>query len=818
MSKRRKDNTIHVINNPENYILFMMKRNKWGTTATIDQDFFEEISRKYKRDSTFMNLLLSFLSFPRGFGYSRRELWAHHSINSFFSVYLLPDKSHRFAEFLKDRECKTKEADPGEISYYSDKTLQFGLLSQRHRYFSSNYGVPRITHSNNYRILPQSGNSHTIEIYKRLRHFFDYNCAKAFIVSHPWSLEHSRLHDNFIYGKSNTIEANLHFLQTLAKSYSYHCLHHTERRDKSQVVIATRLESASFLTLPTLYGKSVEEERYQNKKATSANRIGPYIKPGMARTYIDIYSKTLNRFSGDVLSRFTHERDVVSRTVLSEEFHMKEVSLLKATPSLTLPLVYGESVQKAKERQRYQSRKESTRVKKFETIIKPDITNSCFNVYSKTLNKFSGDVLSRLTQERNVVSRTERSGGFHVKKESQLKTTPSLILSLVYGKSIQKAKERQRHQNREESTCIKEFGTIIKPDITGSYFDVYSGTFNKFTGEVFRRFNNKKEIMKRTERSGRFHVKKEPQLKTTPSLTLPLVYGKSIQKAKERQRHQNREESTCIKEFGTIIKPDITGSYFDVYSGTFNKYTGEVFRRFNNKKEIEKHTEQSKEPHVAKAKKATSDLQLKSSKLYNIPMLKGKTIQLAIKKKGEISGKDENITTINRVKGFYLKKRSIDNKTQMDVLDHNLTQVKQIAMLRKGYLSKSMNEELKYNMVSMENGRAFFSKDSETYKNSSNLRFMKKNNLGADGSSASVSGQNLSDMIYYASSRASKSSDTIQKEKVGKNTGYRDLGSSYKADIGKSVLDQDINYNGMAEKVYGIILKKIERELEMRGR
>ncbi|MCP4367931.1 MAG: hypothetical protein GY797_07440 [Deltaproteobacteria bacterium] len=733
MNQSRKDNTLCVINTPDNFINYMMKRSIWDGAGTIDQGFFAEVSRKYQRNSTVKQILLKFLSFPGEFRYSSKDLYTHYTINSYLSFLLLPGKSYHSSELLKVREEITKAGGFVKSTYLPIVSQHDSLHSQRYSSFLSNRVLCGVSKYNVHNALHVNRFSDALDIYNGIKYFIERFISKTYFMLVPEILERLNLHKIISNSHYNRLATILPLFPTPANDY-YQDSYHTGRSKESHMRKATPLESDSILILPSLYGRSIqkanERQQYQHyKESTSPRSVASFFKPGITRTYFDVYSERLNKFTGDVLSRFTHEKDVVRRR------------------------------------------------------------------------------------------RTECSEDTYLRKTTPFESDSTLILPSLNENSMQKANETQRRQHYKESTSPRSIGHLSKPGITRTYFDVYSERLNKFAGDVLSRVTHEKDVVMRTERCKESHVKKAPQLMRTPSLALPVVYGKSIQGAKERQRYQNRKESTSVKKIVPILKPDITSSHFDVYSETFNKFIVEVFRRFSNHKKTVKRTERSKEPHVTKAIKATSDLHQKLSKLYNIPTLKGKTIQRAFKNETETSVDvdKESLITINRVKGFYLKRRSIDNKTQMDIFNHNLTHTKQIAILRKGYTSKTMNEELEYSKLSTKRENAFSSRDTEVYKNSSYIHLTNKMNVAADGYSDQVYAHNPSDMVHYSSGRLPKSSGTMPKEKVDERTGDRGINPSYREDIEKTVQLREHNPQAIAEKVYEIIIEKIKREREMRG-
>ena len=77
---------------------------------------------------------------------------------------------------------------------------------------------------------------------------------------------------------------------------------------------------------------------------------------------------------------------------------------------------------------------------------------------------------------------------------------------------------------------------------------------------------------------------------------------------------------------------------------------------------------------------------------------------------------------------------------------------------------------------------------------------------------------NFPDMTYFSSNRSPHSTDMAERSEERKKTEFFKVDSSYKTDHTKLLSVPGPDLYGLADKVYGLIVERIKRERELRGR
>ena len=77
---------------------------------------------------------------------------------------------------------------------------------------------------------------------------------------------------------------------------------------------------------------------------------------------------------------------------------------------------------------------------------------------------------------------------------------------------------------------------------------------------------------------------------------------------------------------------------------------------------------------------------------------------------------------------------------------------------------------------------------------------------------------NFPDMTYFSSNRSPHSTHMEGSTEVKKTTEFLKADSSYKTDHTKLLSVPEPDLYGLSDKVYGLIVERIKRERELRGR
>ncbi len=130
MDEKLENINIRVANDPEFFVFSFMKRDGRKFATIIDQNFFEQIAKKYQHTSASVKLSLFFLHFLQGPKHLTKNLSFNISILSHVHLFPAIVKNYISSTLFNIFEKKAANSHMKNSLYFSNPPLQLNLFSQ----------------------------------------------------------------------------------------------------------------------------------------------------------------------------------------------------------------------------------------------------------------------------------------------------------------------------------------------------------------------------------------------------------------------------------------------------------------------------------------------------------------------------------------------------------------------------------------------------------------------------------------------------------------------------------------------------------------
>lgn len=219
--------------------------------------------------------------------------------------------------------------------------------------------------------------------------------------------------------------------------------------------------------------------------------------------------------------------------------------------------------------------------------------------------------------------------------------------------------------------------------------------------------------------------------------------------------------------------------------------------------------------------------------MHGNPLLEAKDANSHTKKRARKQPVESDTAHLNIMKSINFDKQSINRMRHIPFSDYNFTYRFPdkankdfrcvIGRQRTIAFPKSLSENLymmKQRYMLRKSGSVKTINNPPSPEKRKNMReeIGRRGSISTQEPSMAGYRNNFPDMTYFSSNRSPHSTDMAGRSEERKRTEFLKVDSSYKTDYTKLLSVPGPDLYGLADKVYGLIVERIKRERELRGR